>query len=192
MPPPTRLNLGCGSRKLPGHLNVDKAPGCEPDQIVDLESFPWPFADSSAEHVVLHHTLEHLGADTQTYLDVIRELYRVCAPGATVDIRVPHPRHDDFLSDPTHVRAVTPQGLLLFSKAQNRKWQQEGRPNTPLGLYLDVDFEIVKADYVPSETWRRSMKAGRMSQAQFTEAAHTLNNVVQEIHIVLKAVKPAS
>lgn len=191
MPTPLKLNLGCGSKRLPGFVNVDKMAACEPDQIVDLERFPWPFADSSAEHVVLHHTLEHLGADADTYLGVIRELYRVCAPDATVEVTVPHPRHDNYLSDPTHVRPITPQGLQLFSKTLNRKWAADGMSNTPLGLYLDVDFDLVTTVFVPTAAWREKIEKKRVTRQQFDEAAQTLNNVVSEIRLVLKARKPA-
>lgn len=189
MSSPLKLNLGCGTRKLPGFVNVDKAPGCDPDLLVDLERFPWPFADDSADHVVLHHTLEHLGAAAETYLGVIRELYRVCAPDATIEITVPHPRHDSFLSDPTHVRPITPQGLQLFSKTLNRRWAAEGMSNTPLGLYLDVDFDLVGTTFVPAKPWREALEKRRITRQQFDEAVQNLNNVISEIRIVLKARK---
>ena len=34
-------------------------------------------------------------------------------------VHVPHPRHDDFLDDPTHVRAITPKLLKLFDRRIN-------------------------------------------------------------------------
>jgi SAM-dependent methyltransferase len=185
-----RLNLGCGHNKLPGYVNVDKSPVCAPDAVVDLEVFPWPFPDGAAEEVVLRHVLEHLGAAPATYLRIVQELYRVCAPGARIVVTVPHPRHDDFLSDPTHVRAITPQGLELFSQAKNRQWAAEGRPNTPLGLQLGVDFEIVAANMRPDEPWRSELQAGRLSSQDLARAMRQFNNVIKEIEIVLRAVKP--
>src|SRR5262245_14771360 len=110
-----RLNLGCGFDQRAGFLNVDKMPACRPDLVVDLEALPWPWPDDAADEVVLRHTLEHLGQSPELYLGIVKELWRVCRNGATVSITVPHPRHDNFLGDPTHVRAVTPQGLELFS-----------------------------------------------------------------------------
>jgi predicted SAM-dependent methyltransferase len=102
-----RLNLGCGNRKLQGWRNVDKVPDCSPDELVDLEQLPWPWPDNSVDEIFLSHVLEHLGQATDVYLGIIKELYRVCRDGATITIIVPHPRHDHFLTDPTHVRAVT-------------------------------------------------------------------------------------
>ena len=187
-----RLNLGCGNRKLPGYLNVDRSPVCAPDETVDLEAFPWPWPDASAEEVVLHHVLEHLGASPSTYLRIVQELYRVCAPGATVVITVPHPRHDDFLSDPTHVRPITPQGLELFDQAKNREWAEQGRANSPLGLYLEVDFQIVSVNMRPDEPWRGELQAGRLSSQELARAMRQFNNVVKESEIVLRAVKTAA
>ena len=184
-----RLNLGCGNNKLAGYLNVDKSPVCAPDAVVDLEAFPWPWAENAADEILLRHVLEHLGAQPQTYLRIVQELYRVSAPGASIIITVPHPRHDDFLSDPTHVRPITPQGLELFSQAKNREWAAQGRANTPLGLYLDVDFEVVSVNMRPDEPWRTQLQSGQLSSADLARAMRQLNNVVKETEIVLRAVK---
>jgi hypothetical protein len=137
----------------------------------------------------MHHVHEHLGAAPDTYLAIIRELYRVCAPDATVEITVPHPRHDNFIADPTHVRPITPQGLQLFSKTLNRKWAEEGMSNTPLGLYLDVDFDLVGTTLIPSAQWRQALERRQVTRQQFDEAVLTLNNVVSEMPLVLKARK---
>ena len=109
-----KLNLGCGSKKLDGYLNVDKFG--EPDMVFDLETFPWPWEDSSVSKILLSHVLEHLGQDTDIYLNIIKELYRVCKNNAEILVIVPHPRHDTFMTDPTHVRPITVDGLIMFSK----------------------------------------------------------------------------
>ena len=111
-----RINLGCGFGKREGYLNVDKDPSCEPGQIVDLDVLPWPWEDNAADEVLLKHVLKHLGADTRTYLDIIKELWRIAKPSATVTVIVPHPRHDHFVNDPTHVRAITPGDWNCFPK----------------------------------------------------------------------------
>jgi predicted SAM-dependent methyltransferase len=69
-----RLNLGCGNRKVSGWVNVDKVEACHPDVVADLEQLPWPWADDSVEEVMLSHVLKHLGAETKTYLGIIKEL----------------------------------------------------------------------------------------------------------------------
>ena len=156
-----RLNLGCGYDRRAGYLNVDKRGACEPDLVLDLEALPWPWPADSVDEILLKHTLEHLGGDPETYLGIVRELWRVSRNGATITIVVPHPRHDHFLNDPTHVRPVTPEGLMMFSKAKNREWVEKGIPNTPLGLHLDIDLEIVSVSLIPRGAPTRPVRARR-------------------------------
>jgi len=185
-----RLNLGCGRNKLAGWINVDKAPASNPDQLVDLERFPWPWHDNSVDEVMLSHVLEHLGAKVDDYLGIIKELYRVCRHGATITVVVPDPRHDNYISDPTHVRPVTPESLLLFSQSANREWGERGLANTPLGLYLGVDFATKSVTVLLSEPWRTQLRDGKISKDAVIEAIRNYNNVVEQNTIVLKVLKP--
>jgi hypothetical protein len=181
-----RLNLGCGSRKLDGFLNVDKEAACGPDAVMDMERLPWPWADDSVEEVVMSHVLEHVGRDPGIYLGIIKELWRVCRHGAVVRIIVPHPRHDSFLDDPTHVRCVTADGFRLFSQRLNREWAEAGAANTPLGLFLGVDFEVEAASYVLEEPWKGRLARGEIDERQVAEAESRYNNVVSQVEITLR------
>lgn len=184
-----KLNLGCGNNRKEGYVNVDREAACAPDQVVDLEQIPWPWPDDVAEEVVMSHVLEHLGRDVKTYFAIMRELWRICRPGALVRIVVPHPRHDSFLNDPTHVRPITPEGLELFSQTKNREWAGQGIANSPLGLYLGIDFAIESANMVPAEPWRTRFAKREIDAGKLMEAARQFNNVIQEIAITLRAVK---
>ncbi len=184
-----RLNLGCGFNKLDGFVNLDKEAGCAPDRVVDLEQFPWPLEDNCADEVVLSHVLEHLGQSTETYLTIIRELYRVCADGAQVRIRVPHPRNDEFLADPTHVRPIIPDQFHLFSKKKNIEWREQGYANSQLALHLNVDFEVEQVEYFPSEEWLGRMRAGEITSEEMAEMAIHQFNIIDEVEIELRAIK---
>ena len=122
-----KLNLGCGQNKQAGYVNTDREPAVQPDVVMDLEKFPWPFEDDSVDEVLAFHVLEHVGATPELFIRIMQELYRVCRKGATVRIAVPHLRHDNFFDDPTHVRAITPMTLELFS----RKTARNGRRRAP-------------------------------------------------------------
>jgi hypothetical protein len=181
--------MGCGHNRLDGWVNVDLSPACSPDQVADLEVTPWPWETASVSEVLFNHSLEHIGADPRVFLEIMKELYRVCAPGAVVDIRVPHPRHDNFIGDPTHVRIISPQVLSLFDRALNDQWQAAGEPNTPLAHYTGVDFHIVSAQTLIGEPYRSMYQQGQITQEQIAEALRTSNNVAEAFHIKLEVRK---
>ena len=183
-----KLNLGCGSDFRDGFLNVDKFG--DPQLQIDMEEFPWPWEDNSVDEVVLQHVLEHLGKDTDTYLNIIKELYRICCDGAKIYIEVPHPRHDTFLHDPTHVRAVTPESLGLFSQKLNQEWVETGASNSLLGVFLNVDFEIENANFELDPAWIQKVQKGEIHQSDLPHAIRSFNNVVKSTKINLRVVKP--
>ena len=184
---PIRLNLGCGDRLLPGYINVDKAG--QPDLRWDLETFPWPWRDDSVEHIVMSHSLEHLGATPDVFLRIMQELYRVCRDGAKLQIVVPHPRHDNYLGDPTHVRPISPQVLRLFSRKLNLEWQSQGFANTPLALYYGVDFEVEESSYVLEEEYARRWREAGGGQQELERLLRNNINVASEISIRMRVVK---
>jgi predicted SAM-dependent methyltransferase len=69
---------------MSGYINVDKFG--DPYLRFDLETFPYPWDDNSVAEIELHHVLEHLGQQTDTYLKIIQELDRICQPGAKIHI----------------------------------------------------------------------------------------------------------
>ena len=183
-----RLNLGCGMRRLDGFVNVDLHG--EPDLRHDLEVVPWPWPDNSVSEVVLKHVLEHLGRDPNCYLEIMKELYRVCEDGATIRVVVPHHRHEFFFNDPTHVRIVTADGMTLFSQRLNRHWIADGFSNTPLGIYLGIDFELVDVNLKPSKVWQRLHPQLPVDTAALVRESTLHNNLIEEVQMTLRAVKP--
>jgi hypothetical protein len=187
---PLRLNLGSGSNPLPGFVNVDKYGS--PDLTWDLEVLPWPWHESSVDEVCLYHVLEHLGASVEKFFGILKELYRVCKDGACVNIVVPHPLHDDFRGDPTHVRAFVPQTFRLFSKELNREAREGGFANSPLGIFLDVDFEPTGIRLDLEESWAEQLASGKLSAEQVMQAAQTYNNVIKQITVRWTVRKPGA
>lgn len=184
-----RFNMGCGHNRAAGFVNVDAAPECEPDQIWDLERTPWPWPDGCAEEVRFVHSLEHMGGDPKVFLAMMAELYRILAPGGSVLIHVPHPRHDDFLNDPTHVRPITPAVLSLFDRVNNDAWKEARAANTPLAHYTGADFVIRSVRTVLDEPWASRLREGAVSKEEVAAALRSSLNVAKELQITMTARK---
>ena len=97
---PKHLNLGCGRKKLPDHLNVDQVASVEPDLVHDLDVFPYPLPDNQFESICAYEEVEHI-ADIPRFMG---EVWRVAAPGAKVIITTPHFSCYNSYTDPTHRR----------------------------------------------------------------------------------------
>lgn len=184
-----KLNLGCGFNRLPTHLNVDKFPGCNPDQVFDLEQTPWPWITGSVDEIRMDHVLEHLGQTPDSFLSIVSEVYRILAPDGIWQVTVPHPRHDDFLSDPTHVRAITPTTLEMFDSAKNQQWIAAGLSTTPLALMTRVDFVLEQMQMTPDSVWVERIQRGEAAQADLDHLVWHNNNIAREITMTLRARK---
>lgn len=184
-----RFNLGCGYKKNPNYVNVDKFEACKPDVLADLEILPWPFETNQADEVVFNHSLEHMGRDVNIFLGIMKELYRICKPGALVQINVPHPRHDDFINDPTHVRIVTPELLRLFSKKLNQHWTDTGDARTAFAFYLNVDFELKKCTLISDPKYQALQQAGKITPQDLIHLMRERNNVVKSYEMTLEVIK---
>ena len=183
------LNLGSGSKRIKDYINVDKYKIFKPDIIHDLEQFPYPFENSSVDNIILSHILEHIGQKPDTFNSIMKELYRISKNQALINITVPHPRHDDFLSDPTHVRPITVRGLELYNKELNEQWQKQKAANSPLALIHNVDFRIKFIRYDIEQNYSQMLKDEKISKQELDKMIDKHNNVVKQIFIQLEVIK---
>lgn len=179
-----KINLGSGYKRFPGFLNVDHDPLTQPDFLADLENLSLPIDDSSVDYVIAHHVLEHVGPG---FFSLMKELYRFCMDGAIIDIKVPHHRSEIFYSDPSHVRPITIDTMMLFSKKYNREHIEKYNSSSGFGLKLDVDFEIVDYKLNPYPKWAERFQS--LTNEQIDEIVMDYNNVFHETMIILKVVK---
>lgn len=104
-----RLDLGCGPNKPENYIGVDVHPGSGADIIADLNQ-RFPFPDSSVDEVRAHDSIEHL----QDKIHTMNEIWRICKPGAKVDIRVPSTDGRGAFQDPTHVSFWNVNSFLYY------------------------------------------------------------------------------
>jgi predicted SAM-dependent methyltransferase len=73
-----KINLGCGSNRIPGWSNHDSD--------VDVTK-PLPWKDGTVDFILIEHCLEHVnGADGYKFME---EALRILRPGGTLRICVP-------------------------------------------------------------------------------------------------------
>jgi hypothetical protein len=178
----TKLNLGCGYRKLDGFINIDNDRTCEPDLLLSLGGGYLDFPNGSVTEVRAIHVLEHLSCEALYVLMI--DLYRVMAPDALMYIAVPHPAGDSFWGDPSHVTPITVNTLRLFSKTFCDEAKAKGWPNTPFAHRLDVDFEIVDQGYTPTPPFQ----SRRIPHDELKYAMTHNVNVIDELTFTLRRV----
>jgi hypothetical protein len=176
------LNIGSGDEKFENFASVDFDPSANPDYCFDLEKDIWPFDDNSVDKVIAYHILEHMG---EGFFHCMQELYRVCKHGSIIDVRVPHHRHESFLSDPTHRRPITVSGLWLFSKKYNDA--NKNSRASRLGYHYNVDFEVMDVLEVPSNEYIQMFEGRPIDEVLNYIKEH--NNIIQEVQFKLVVIK---
>lgn len=181
-----KLNIGSGYKRYEGFLNVDSDPMTKCDYICNLGKERLPFDDNSVDEIKAYHILEHIGSE---YLDLMKEIYRVCKDTAIIDIQVPHHRSEVWYGDPTHVRFITVDNLRQFSKKYNDWHIKQWNSSSGFGNKLGVDFEIIEYDLLLNSHWKPRFQ--NMSQEEINEVSRNFNNVYDELHIKLMVMKDA-
>ena len=185
-----RLNMGCGLKKIDGFVNADVSPNVKPDQIVDFNKFPWPFADNEFDHIVAKDILEHLGDTSKDFINVMKEMYRISHNGAIWEVQSPHWRCDTAIDDPDHKRLITVGMFNLFNKNMLINKLKDGGSDSPLAFEHDIDVEIcdMKFDYVG--TWEERLRKREITEEELTHALNHFNNVAVSVKYLIQVHKP--
>lgn len=132
---PTRLDLGCGTKKREGFHGVDCRDFDGVDTIFDLRSTPWPWGENTIEEVHSSHFVEHLtGAER---IGFFNELCRVMKQGGKALIVTPDWSHACAYGDPTHQWPPMSGWYALYL---NKAWRDANAPH--VGYTCDFDYAI--------------------------------------------------
>lgn len=187
---PKKLNLGCGLMKLDGYVNVDVSDLVQPDQKVDLNVLPWPFEDDAFQHVVAKDILEHLGSAQVSFVDIIKELYRISENGAVWEIEVPHHRCDHAYDDPTHRQVITEGTFKLFNQKHLVERLKQGMSDSPLAFEHQIDLDVCEVRYVYTSLFREMLYNKQITEEQLELARMTQNNVAESTLLLIQIHKP--
>jgi len=185
-----KLNMGCGFKKLNDHWNVDAEARCNPDEVLDLETTPWPYEDNFFEKITADNILEHLGQDPKVFTNVIKEMYRVSEDQAEWFINVPHHRCDLFWDDYTHVRPLTAKTFKMFDQKVNFESIAKKLSDSTFGLYHDVDLEVYDVTYNMVGYWLQQQQDGMLAPKQMDINLNTMANVCESVNIFIRVHKP--
>jgi len=192
--PTLKLDLAAGQTPREGFEGVDLFEGAK--HVVDLQRFPWPWADSSVAEVHCSHYVEHIPAiyvgangdaldergqpfTSATGKDALfaffDELYRILVPGGTATIIVPCGRSNRGFQDPTHRRFFMAETFIYL----NREWRQQQKlDHYEVGCHFMGDVSpIIPTEYA---AWSSDVQARRFT--------HEWNTIV-DWQAVLRAIK---
>lgn len=94
-----QINLGCGEKRLPDHVNIDVRPGPAVDLLADGLSLP--FADGTVDAVRAFDFLEHV--ENNRRIAIIEEIWRVLRDGGVFEHLTPSTDGRGAFQDPTHL-----------------------------------------------------------------------------------------
>jgi hypothetical protein len=77
----------------------------------------------------------------------------------------------------------------LFSQTVNRKNIEAKGSDTPLGLYLGVDFSAEDIKWHLDQKWYGKIERKEISSDELDYAMHNYNNVIRQISFVIVADK---
>ena len=82
-----KLNLGCGTKKIEGWINVDCLAQFNPDLVHDI-SYPLPYNDESIDEILAEDILEHF--DKYQRFIIFYDWARILKVGGIITISVPN------------------------------------------------------------------------------------------------------
>lgn len=98
----TRLNLGCGEKKLAGYVNIDVRPSVNPDIVYDISANGLGrWNDNSADEIRAFDFLEHIPIGRTIF--VIDEIWRTLKPNGKFEHFTPSTDGRGAFQDPTHL-----------------------------------------------------------------------------------------
>lgn len=143
-----KLELGGGTRPLPGYFNLDLMGG------YDITTIPWPklwMPSDGVDHIYTSHCLEHTA--TEHRIAIFNECYKWLKPGCLFDIIVP--KFPTFLAiaDPTHKSYFVKESFDYFCG------KNEFSPHADYGIKEWEMVNLIELTYELRATLRKPTNA---------------------------------
>ncbi len=177
--PVVRVDLGCGKKKQPGFVGVDRFPLPGVDIVADMNK-GLPLAGNSVDYLVTSHSLEHV----DDLLLTMREVYRVCKHKALVCVVAPYYHTSLNMANPFHKqvfnehtpRFLTTSGWTPLSKSD---YESPGIPEWGLAESdygkCTIDFRCLRMEMFYFPEYRQ------LDESEKRRLRQSLLNVVDTI-----------
>lgn len=185
-----KLNLGCGLQKIEGFWNIDIEPKVNPDQVLDIETTPWPFEDDFFEKINATSILEYVGENPKIFLNIIKEMYRVSKDKCEWFVRIPHPNNSVVHDDPFIVNLFTTKTIEYFDQKKNKQFINQGMSFPQLGLDNKIDLELFEVKYNLEEFWMKQLQDQMVGSNKMGENLFKYNNICQNVEMFIRVHKP--
>ena len=146
-----RADLGCGKKKQPSFIGIDRFPLPGVDIVADMNK-GLPLADNSVDYLAASHSLEHVDDLTLT----MQEIYRVCKHKALVCIVAPYYHTSANMANPFHKQAFNEHTPRFFTTSDwtpvnKLDYQSPGVPEWGLAesdnSKCTIDFRCLRMEF---------------------------------------------
>lgn len=125
-----KLDLGCGNRKLEGHIGVDRAKLQGVDVVCDMDH-GMPFKEDCIDEINASHFLLHV----KDLVKTVEEIHRIGKKGCKIRVLVPYYNSEWNFKDPTHTQSFHEETFNYFAD------------NSTFYYYSNARFKIKKISF---------------------------------------------
>ena len=135
-----------------------------PDVVHDLNVFPYPFEDNSADEIHAYEVVEHLGqqGDFKSFFDFWSEIWRILKPEGIFIGTSPLWSSPWALGDPGHTRVISVECLTFLIQPN---YAAVGKtPMTDYRFCYKADFDLVHSQANGEHTYEYGLRAVKPSR----------------------------
>lgn len=178
------LNFGDGLDASKGYINTfDLAQEQANDKGTVFEPWAWAdfssIKDNSVCSAKFDYTLERIngGKENLSLLQILKELYRICAHGAYIKITTAAPIYNNAFSDPAIVRNITVDAVKFFDAQQRKVLAQDKRSYLTCKAFdqANINFKLLKTNYELSPVLIQAVKQNNFETKEQLEALIAAN-----------------
>lgn len=159
-----KIDLGCGSNKMPGFIGVDYRKVAGVDVVQDLEEFPWVLPSECATLIVCGHVVEHINPAKFGFIKFMDECWRILKYGGQMMISTPYAGSRGYWTDPTHCNPCTIETWAYFDPLH---------PLKVYDIYRPMPWSVEKATYQMDGNMEVLLQKRRIDKSYGLEVKHS-------------------